>query len=132
MRVVYDTNTYISGIFWKGPPRKLLKAAATGKVELFISEAILREIKKVLKNDFDVDEPQLGKIVTNIAKTATTLKVNRKVNAVKADPSDNKILACALKCHADYIVSGDHHLLSLNEYKGIKIIKARSLLEMLR
>jgi len=68
-------------------------------------------------------------IVDNIIKTAEVINVNQKIDVIKADPSDNKILACALECKAKYIVSGDYHLLSLKEYKGIKILKAAQLLE---
>jgi len=43
---------------------------------------------------------------------------------VEDDPSDNKILECALEAEADYIVSGDRHLLDLREYRGIKILSS--------
>jgi predicted nucleic acid-binding protein len=50
-----------------------------------------------------------------------------KLNVIKsADPDDNKILVCAVACGANYVVSGDAHLLELKEYKGIKIITPKS------
>jgi predicted nucleic acid-binding protein len=49
---------------------------------------------------------------------------------VQDDPDDNKFIECALECRADYIVSGDTHLLNLKEYEGIKIINAGEFLEV--
>ena len=54
-----------------------------------------------------------------------------KVNVVKDDPEDNKFLECALDAGADFIVSGDHHLLDLKMFKGIKIVKCKKFLEIL-
>ena len=54
-----------------------------------------------------------------------------QVDAIPADPADNMVLACAVEGHANYIVSGDTHLLSLREYAGIPIITARAFLEIL-
>lgn len=132
MNVVYDTNTYISGIFWKGLPRELLLKASAKEVDLFISTEILEEIQRVLKRDFEADESRVKSIVDNIIETAEVINVNQKIDVIKADPSDNKILACALECRAKYIVSGDYHLLSLKEYKGIKILKATEFLEKIK
>ena len=51
-------------------------------------------------------------------------------NVVKADPKDDKFVECALNSSADYIVSGDRHLLELKEYKGVKIITAKEFIEI--
>jgi len=59
------------------------------------------------------------------------LNQHKKINAVKADPDDNKIIECAACSNADYIVSGDRHLLDLKEYKSIKIVTPRNMLEIL-
>jgi len=44
------------------------------------------------------------------------------INAIKEDPEDNKILAAAVAGKADYIISGDAHLLGLKSYEGIEIV----------
>ncbi|MCG2722043.1 MAG: putative toxin-antitoxin system toxin component, PIN family, partial [Thermodesulfovibrionales bacterium] len=57
--------------------------------------------------------------------------VSLHIEAVPEDPEDNKFIECALTCKADYIVSGDRHLLNLKEYAGIKILKASEFLAIL-
>ena len=52
------------------------------------------------------------------------------VDIIKDDPSDNKYLACAYEGEADYIVSGDHHLLDIETYRGTGILKAKSFLDV--
>lgn len=52
------------------------------------------------------------------------------VDVIKDDPTDNKYLACAYEGEADYIVSGDHHLLDIEAYEGIEILKAKSFLNI--
>jgi len=54
-----------------------------------------------------------------------------EIDVIQADPTDNKYLACALEGEADYIVSGDRHLLlDVGLYQGIKIIKAKAFLKI--
>ena len=53
-----------------------------------------------------------------------------EIDVIQADPTDNKYLACALEGEADYIVSGDRHLLDVGLYQGLKIIKAKEFLNM--
>jgi predicted nucleic acid-binding protein len=55
-----------------------------------------------------------------------------KISMVKEDPDDDKFLDCAIECKADYIVSGDRHLLELRGYPGIKIITASQFLELIK
>lgn len=54
-----------------------------------------------------------------------------KLDVIKSDPDDNKILECAVACGAEYLVSGDAHLLGLKEYTGIKIITPKAALDIL-
>lgn len=53
------------------------------------------------------------------------------VSKVRKDPEDNKFIACALEGEADYIVSGDDHLLGLKHYRGIQIVDAPGFLKVL-
>ena len=47
---------------------------------------------------------------------------------VKDDPDDDKFIECAVVARARWIVSGDQHLLTLNEYQGIRILKVEDFL----
>ncbi len=128
IRAVLDTNIFISALFWKGAPYEVLKAGLDGKFTLLISTAILRELEERLKNKFhfpDDDTNEFLEIITlhsYIGEPKTLLK------AVKADPTDNKIVECAVSGQAHFIVSGDRHLLDLRGYDGIKIVTARQFL----
>jgi len=131
-RLTYDTNIYISGIFWRGNPRKLIEKAIGKEVELFVSKDILSELETVLQRDFKADKRRTEQITNNILKISQLIEVRTSVNAIKRDPGDNKILACAVDSKSEYLVSGDVHLLDLKEYKGINIVTASEMLKILK
>ena len=64
-------------------------------------------------------------------KPREPVEVTKRVQAVPNDPEDDKFIECAISCNADYIVSGDRHLLNLKEYAGIRILKASEFLSNL-
>ena len=132
LKVVIDTNVFISGILTEGGnPSIVIKAwKRTRKYQLFVTEGIIREILRVMKRlNVTLD------IVTDwdktIKKYAIQVVPTRKIEAIKEDPQDNKFLECAVASHADYIVTGDRHLKSLNKFEGIKIVSAREFLDIL-
>ncbi len=57
-----------------------------------------------------------------INRIAKNVQVKSRFKAVKEDPGDDIILRAAFDCKADYIISGDRHLLALKEFRGIRII----------
>jgi len=129
-KAVYDTNIYISGTFWsKGNPRKILLLAEAKMIDLYISIPILQEIDGVLLADFKLSKKETDEAIKHILTYATVIKPAKRVEAIKAHPQDNVILECAIEAKADYIVSGDKHLLDLGEYEGIKILTPKGFLE---
>lgn len=130
MRVVFDTNIYISGIFWKGTPRDLLRRTTAGDIDLIVSKYILEEIKTMLWRDFEMRPGDIEEILENIVQVSEIVEVKSKPLVI-VDEADNKILACALDGRAEYLVSGDRHLLDLGAYKGVKVIKASKMLEII-
>jgi len=130
MKAVYDTNVYVSGLFWDGPPRELLRKAANCSVRLFISESILKEISKVLGESFDASEDAINHAITTFARISTLVYPRESLNVVR-DRKDNHILECALESNSDYIVTGDKDLLVVKEYRGIRIISPKEFLEVL-
>ncbi len=85
------------------------------------------KIKKLLKKAGIKPEDVLGEIV----RISSIVNPKIKVNVVAEGPDDNKFLECALESRADFIVSGDKHLLRFREFKGIKIVSAREFLELI-
>src|SRR5215207_6455240 len=122
MNVVLDTNTVISGLFWKGAPRQVLDLARSGTFTLFTSPDLLVELADVLGRqkfsarlaaaDTSVDELVLG-----YAALAVTVRPNKIDPVIKVDHDDDKVLACAITAKAEVIASGDSHLLDLKEFK---------------
>ena len=65
MRVVADTNVFVSGLLWHGPSRQLLNAARKGAVELFISGALLAELEEVRPRCFQLSAASAGAKLVN-------------------------------------------------------------------
>ena len=129
-KVVLDTNVYISAIIFGGNPRQIINQAQNKTIQIFISTSILLEIAQKLKNKFSWNTNQVKHAIKTISKTTTIVHPTINVNIVKSDPSDNKIIDCALEAKAKYIVSGDKHLLSLKKHRNIKIISPHQFLNL--
>ena len=130
-KVVLDTNIFVSSIFWeKGNPHKIVEMALDKKIHVFTTIEILQELEKVLKRDFEEPDDLIQRQISLILEYATVVEPVVKLDAVKADSDDNKIIECAFTCGADYIVTGDRHLLDIINYNKIKIISSRIFLEL--
>ena len=128
--VVLDTNIYISAMLFGGKPEEIMQLSRAGEIHLVISEAILKEVAEVLRRKFNWQNWQVSEAMNEIRSLAVLVTPHEVVSVIKEDPADNRILECALECQADYIVSGDeHHLISLKEWQGIKILSATAFLE---
>ena len=131
VKVVLDTNVFISSIFWRGNPHKIVELAIDNKIEICISSEILVELEKVLKRDFEESSEFVERQIALILEYVKIVKPVNKVDIVKADPDDNKIIECALTAKVDYVISGDQHLLNLKEVFGIKILKPKEFLDIM-
>jgi len=130
-KVVIDTNIYISAIFWGGKPRKVVDLGRGEKILIFSSSDIEKEIPEKLRTKFKLDEEEVNRILLDFSTFTIPVEVTKQIQAVTDDPDDDKFIECAICCNADYIVSGDRHLLNLKEYAGIKILKASEFLSIL-
>lgn len=133
LRIVFDTNIFVSSIFWeRGNPHHLVELAIEGKIEVFTSAEILEELTDVLIRDFEESDESVFAYLAFVLKYAEVVEPAEKVGIVKEDADDNKIIECAIACKADYIVSGDKHLLRLKRYKKTDVISAAELIRLLR
>ena len=133
LKITADTNTLISAATAKGKEFELLKFAYEGKIELVLSPSILKEFREVISRaKFGFSEQQVSNVFKQIINITTIVTPSIKLDVVKEDPSDNKILECAETGKVDYIVSGDNHLLKLKKYGNIKIIKTFEMLKIIR
>lgn len=131
-KIVPNTNVIISSIFWRGKPYQLMRKGIEGKCTLVTSMPIVDEVVSKLRSKFHLPEDKIGALVDVLLTFLTLVEPRAELNAVKADPSDNKIIECAVGGNAEYIVSGDTHLLEMFEYKGIKIVTPSQILGILK
>ncbi len=117
MRVILDTNVFVSGVFFGGPPYHILRAWRDGKLQLVISEEIIAEYRRVgsiLAKQFPgVDLNPILEIVTVVADLVQAPALPTQVCD---DPDDDKFLACALAGKTRMIISGDRHLFRVSGY----------------
>ena len=132
MKVVIDSNVFVSSFFWKGNPRIIFDRVIDGFDELFITDDILEEIKEVLSRDkFDVETKEINDYLKIIENYSQKIIHNDNIENVSRDIDDNKILKCGLEGNVEYIITGDKDLLVLQEYKSIKIINPKKYLEII-
>lgn len=123
LSVVADTNVYISALEFGGNPERLLRLAEAGAFRPLISDSIVSEISKVLRGDkFRWPVEDTSKALRLIARLTEHVQPHETLHVITADPSDDRILECAVTGGADYIVSGDNHLLKFGQFQGIKIV----------
>ena len=133
-KIVLDTNNLISAIGWKkGNPRKIFEDCLFGKHNLIESPDLLREFLKVIKRPkFSfIYEEEIQTFVLNLLQMSELVEPKNKIGIIKIDPSDNIVLECAVEGKADYIISGDEHLLKLKEFRGIRIVTAAEFLKLM-
>ena len=123
MKVVLDTNIFISGIFWKGASNKVILNWKESKFTLVASLEAVLEIIKVLK-DFKIrlSDDMIKEWIDLIRRNSIIVEPKEKIEAVKDDPKDSIFIETAVAGNVDYIISQDNHLLKLKEFRGIKIV----------
>jgi len=134
MKVVLDTNVLLSALIKSGKPRELLFRIAEKRAQLVLSRGILEEFLEV------TDDPRIRKYVDEdgviaflraVGSIATVIRARSKFKVVKEDPDDDTVLRVAYDGKAEYIVSGDRHLLSLGQFRRIKIVTVSQMLDIL-
>lgn len=128
MRVVFDTNIYISAlVFPGGLAEKAIYRVLEGKDELFISKAILDELLRLLATRFSKDREELARLAVWLSEIAQLVSPKRKITVLR-DEADNRILECAVEAGAEVIVTGDREILDLVQFEGIRILSLREYL----
>ena len=128
-KIVCDTNILISAfIFPGGPPEEILHGVLMRDYRLGISKSIMEEFEKVLKYKFSWPEGEVSEITELISRNSTMVEPKYTVKIINDSP-DNRILECADEFNADFIISGDRHILKLKTYKHIRILQASDFLK---
>lgn len=138
MRVVLDTNTYISSLLIKeGPLAQIIDSWRALRYDLVTSPAIIAEVIKTasyprIRRKYAITDKDVENLVELLRRFAVVVEPTVDVmGSVPADPDDEIVITCAVGGAASLIVSGDRHLLSLVEYRSIRIITASMFLREL-
>jgi uncharacterized protein len=130
IKVVIDTNVFISGIFFSGPPSRILKAWQDDCIQIAASEDIITEYKRVI-DTFSVkfEDINFDPILELLLIEAELVPSYSFTEPVCEDPDDDKFLACAIASKSKYIISGDKHLLNIGSYVNSSIVTPRYFLD---
>jgi putative PIN family toxin of toxin-antitoxin system len=132
MRVVLDTNVFISS-FFGGNPRTIIDLWKDGRLTLCLSQDIFDEYIEVLRRLGLDNTPELEELLKLFATGFHIIFTTRTPEIhVVADPDDDKFIACALALKAGCVVSGDKALVDVRLYQGIKIVTPREFLKTMR
>jgi uncharacterized protein len=131
-RVVFDTNILFSAVGWPGNPHQCVQAARQGKCLSVTCEAILTELAEKLQLKRGFDATKAAETTDEIHAFSKIVPIPGTLNALTADPDDDAVLECAVVGQAQFLVSGDRHLLALGNYQGIQIVKAADFLTLLQ
>ncbi len=130
MKVVLDTNVFVSGVFFGGLPGQILAAWRDNAVTFVVSPEILDEYEATgqrLATDFPgVD---LDPLIALVAKEGTVVQASPLPEAICDDPDDDMFLACAIASGAEIIISGDRALLRASGYGGVEVLSPRTFVD---
>ncbi len=125
-RVTLDTNIYVSALHFGG--MRLLHMAVNGDIEVAVSEPILDELIRVLREKFQWDGYRLHDARQRVLGLAKFVAPAKTLDVVTEDEPDNRILECAVEAASEFIVTADKDLLRLRSYAGISIMTAADFL----
>lgn len=122
MRVVFDTNVFVSALVVPGGrANDALQRVIDGKDTLVVSRAIVDELLSVLARKFARDREELARVAIFVSSLAETVDPEEEL-AVLSDEPDNRILECALAGSAKAVITGDRAMLALEEFRGVRIL----------
>jgi putative PIN family toxin of toxin-antitoxin system len=133
IRVVVDTNIYVSAIVFGGTCEAVLALARAGIVDLWISGAIRRELRVVLADTFGWTESRVREALAEIDSLTTLVKSNVRCSGILVHDDDHRILECAIAAQAEFLVTGDKkHFHPLKTFQDIRIVSPRQFLDLLK
>ncbi len=132
LKFTLDTNTLISATIAQGNEFELLRLAKEGKIKIIVSLPIVEEFKEVISREkFGFSAQQVEMVTKLLFDVCDIVIPTVHLKIIKDDPDDNTIIECAVSGNVDYIVSGDKHLLNIQRYSNIPIIRTREALALI-
>ena len=130
MKIVIDTNVFISSFIGLGNPRKIIDLWKMGEIRLCLTQSKIDEYVDVLQRLDLVNEQELEEILYlfSIGYNCEFTSTTPDLNIVKKDPDDNKFFECAVAHKAKYIISGDKEVLKIRKYVDIFVYNPQDFL----
>lgn len=130
MKVVVDTNVLISGIFFDGPPARILEAWLHGQLEFVVSHEILEEYFEVCERlSLRYPNIDITQILILIVQNCHIVDPLPLPESASSDADDDKFIACALASDTKIIISGDSDLLAVSGYENIQVLTPREFVD---
>lgn len=130
MKLVVDTNVFISGVFFTGPPYDILNAWRHGEVQIVISPEIMEEYQATgqeLSSRYpDIDITPWIELVATMGLMVNPPALPKQVCT---DVDDDKFLACAVASRCKYLVTGDKALLATSGFRGVTVLTPRQFID---
>lgn len=131
-KVILDTNIFISALACEGNEREVLRKCIKREVVLYLTESIFKEIERVLEYPkFNFTQAEKDSLKLVLTEIGNLVSATLKIDLLADDPSDNKFLEAAFAAEADFLVTGDKHLLEIKQFGKTKILRAPEFLKLL-
>lgn len=132
-KVVLDTNIIVSAALTAGKSSEVLALWKKGLFDIIVCQEIIEEYFTVLSRDkFCLPISLITTILEEFNRKGKWINKSSSFNIIKNDPSDNKFLEAAFDAEADFIISGDQHLLALGKFNDIPIIQPNKFIGLLK
>ena len=122
MSAVFDTNVWVSAFQFGGRAAELVQLAKDGEIEVFLSQAILDETLRVLREKFEWQPYEIHALRHRLLKTCKLVEPTVRLSVLGDEP-DNRILECAQEAASQFIITEDKAMLRLKEHAGAKIVR---------
>jgi uncharacterized protein len=131
-KVVIDSNVFISAFGWDGKPEAILRLVEQARVMNHASEATFEELKRVVAYPkLKFPQSLQVKILEFVFSWSRFVRNKETIAVVADDPDDDMFIECAISAGADFIISGDPHLLALGLYRKVRIVTPAEFIEIL-
>lgn len=132
MRVVLDTNILISAfVFPGGAPEQVYRGVLDRRITLVTSRPLLSELGRIFTEKFRWEPSYAEEAVAQLVRIGVVVDPTEEIADITDDPADNRVLEAAAAGHADVIVSGDRHLLSLGTWGAVRVVAPAVLVDEL-
>jgi putative PIN family toxin of toxin-antitoxin system len=125
-----DPSVYIRALHFGGPATLILRHARAGSIRIDISDAIVGETHRALRDKFQWDGYSLQDARERLRALGNHVSPTESLRVIKEDPDDDRILECASTAKSDFIVSEDKDLLRLGQFGNARIVSIRDFINL--